>query len=107
MASRSLARLATPASRVLRPSPISAASLSTSAPSASSLSKLTSKNALISTPMARVSRTAPRFLVGEGGRREASTEEGGGSMVSQTSQQTIWGPDMSRNWKADEGVDCS
>lgn len=71
MASRTaLSRLSTSISRS------ATANLSTSA-----ASKLVSRNALASTPLARVSRSAPRFLVGEQ-RRMASSDEGRGSMVS-------------------------
>jgi hypothetical protein len=70
MASRpALSRLAAPlrsSSKIIRPS---AASLSTSAAAA----RLTSQAALATTPLARVQRDAPRFLV-DGGRRNASSE---------------------------------
>lgn len=64
-----------PAGAALRPA--ASAALST----ASSSSRLVSRNALASTPMARVARSNPRLLV-EGARRSASTEEGGSTMVS-------------------------
>ena len=48
----------------------------------STSSKLISRNALASTPMARVSRSVPCFPLNSKQRRLASTNEGGGTMVS-------------------------
>ena len=76
MASRAtVSRLSTPllkpsSTNLLRPS----ASLSTAASS-----KLISRNAFATTPLARVARSAPRLLTGH---RNATSDEGGGTMVS-------------------------
>lgn len=86
MASRSsLSRLSSSllsSSKVLRPT---TANLSTS----SSAAKLISGNALATTPLARVSRSAPRYLVGEEQRRAASSDEKGQTMVNFTFQVQI------------------
>jgi hypothetical protein len=68
-------------SRLIRPTttsiPNRAARLSTTSPS----QLLVSKNALLSTPLAQVKRTAPRMLVGEARRAASSESEGGSTMV--------------------------
>ena len=81
MASRmSLTRLSAPlAKRAL--STTAPASLSATAVASSSAAKLTGRNALLSTPVARVHRGESRFLVGQEQRRMASSEEGGSTMV--------------------------
>ncbi|WWD20440.1 hypothetical protein CI109_104916 [Kwoniella shandongensis] len=71
MASRAASRLIPSASRSIR-------SLSTVS---STASKLVSRNALASTPVARVARSAPKFLVGQGQTRSASSDEGASTMT--------------------------
>lgn len=74
----------TMASRITRSIPRAlkahAAPLSTSAPSPAS-AKLVARNALLTTAAPKVPRSASRFLVGEGQKRAASSDEGVTMMV--------------------------
>jgi hypothetical protein len=85
--SRAVSRLSTPvlrasSSRLAAPSKF----LTTSAKkNASDLARLTGRNALLSTPVARVARGASVF-----GARSASSDEGGSMMVCRVCHFNIW-----------------
>lgn len=79
-------RKTTMASRITRSIPRAlrahAAPLSTSAPApASASAKLVARNALLTTAAPKVPRSASRFLVGDGQKRAASSDEGVTMMV--------------------------
>ena len=77
------------ASRITRlTAPIAKRALSSSTPSAiastsatSAAAKVVGRNALLSTPVARVQRGESRFLVGQEQRRMASSEDSASTMV--------------------------
>jgi len=96
--SRAVSRLSTPilrasSSRLAAPSKF----LTTSAKkNASDLARLTGRNALLSTPVARVAR-GPAVL----GARSASSDEGGSMMVGRVRYLTAW----RRSYGEDDNLD--
>lgn len=90
-------RKTTMASRITRSIPRAlkahAAPLSTSAPApspASASAKLVARNALLSTAAPKVPRSASRFLVGQGQKRAASSDQGVTMMVRTVCRRREW-----------------
>ncbi|WWC95672.1 hypothetical protein V866_002537 [Kwoniella sp. B9012] len=84
-------------SKVIRPTSSSIRALSSSSSAAAAGSKIASRNALLSTPLARVARSEPKWLVGAEQRRLASSDEGVTQMTVREALNSAMEEEMNRD----------